>query len=273
MNAQMTSVLKSIALSTGVTLPYAEQGSPAGSIVIFLHGYSDSWHTYELLLPHLPASIHAFAITQRGHGDAERPASGYGPRDFGSDLAAFMDALDIESAIIVGHSMSTSIIQRFALEHPDRVTGLVMIGAFKNWADNPVAVDLWESGMSQLDDPVDPEFVREFQESTFALPIPEPFLNTIIEESSKVPAHVWRTTFKSFLEAEIASELHRISAPTLIAWGDQDVICARADQEWLAATIPGARLLTYEGVGHTPHWEIPERFAGDLVGFVEGLGQ
>ena len=73
----MTRTTKSIALSTGVTLPYVEQGDPAGVPVLLLHGYTDSWRSFEDTLAHLPDSIHAIALTQRGHGDADRPATGY----------------------------------------------------------------------------------------------------------------------------------------------------------------------------------------------------
>jgi alpha-beta hydrolase superfamily lysophospholipase len=57
----------------------------AGVPVILLHGITDSWRSFEPVLPHLPASIRAFALSQRGHGDSERPAAGYHPRDFAAD--------------------------------------------------------------------------------------------------------------------------------------------------------------------------------------------
>src|SRR5918997_3538222 len=85
-----------IQLATGVTLPYVEHGDPAGVPTVMLHGYSDSSRSFELLLPQLPESIHAFALTQRGHGDADKPASGYRPEDYAADVAAFLDAMGVE---------------------------------------------------------------------------------------------------------------------------------------------------------------------------------
>ena len=76
------SLVKSIELSSEVRLPYVEQGDISGTPVIFLHAIADSWHSFERVLPHLPDSIHAFVVTQRGHGDASRPADGYRPDDF-----------------------------------------------------------------------------------------------------------------------------------------------------------------------------------------------
>ena len=79
---------KRIALPTGVTLPYVSSGSSTGVPVVLLHGVIDSWQSFATVLPHLPASIRAFALTQRGHGEADRPAAGYGMGDFAADVAA-----------------------------------------------------------------------------------------------------------------------------------------------------------------------------------------
>ena len=69
----MTHRFQSVTLPGGVRLPYVEHGDSAGVPVVLLHGYSDSWRYSELLLAQLPASVHAYAPTQRGHGDADRP--------------------------------------------------------------------------------------------------------------------------------------------------------------------------------------------------------
>src|SRR5688572_7520658 len=101
----MTPEPKTIALPGGITLHYVERGDPAGVPVLLLHGYTDSWRSFEPVLPFLPPGVRAFALTQRGHGDSDRPATGYHPDDFVSDVEAFLDALGIESAVVVGHSM------------------------------------------------------------------------------------------------------------------------------------------------------------------------
>ena len=262
--------IKSVALPSGVTLPYVEQGDPAGVPVLLLHGYTDSWHSFERVLPHLPESVRAVALTQRGHGDADRPAVGYGPHDFAADLAAFADALGLESAVVVGHSTGSIVAQRFALDYPNRTDALVLIGAATTWR-TPLAFEFWHV-VSALEDPIDPSFVRAFQESTLAQPVPPTFLETIVAESLKVPARVWRAALReAHLEADIAGELGAIAAPTLIVWGDRDAIQPRSEQEALKAAIANSRLLVYPGAGHGLHWEEPARFAADLVAFVAEL--
>lgn len=269
----MALILKTVELSTHVNSPYVEQGNPSGVPLIFLHGFLDSWHSFERVLPHLPESISSFTLTQRGHGDASCPASGYSLADFSADLAAFMDALDLATAVIVGHSMGSAVAQRFAIDRPERTAGLVLVGASSTAAGTPAARSFWDSTVSKLTDPVDPALVRQTIESILAQPVPQGFLDTAVREGLKVPAFVWRDAFESRWrqESDFSAELSKIKAPTLIVWGDRDARYPRSEQEALVRAITGAQLVTYSSAGHLLHWEEPERFSSDLVTFIEKL--
>ncbi|PWT71289.1 MAG: alpha/beta hydrolase [Proteobacteria bacterium] len=267
----MIPTVRSVKLKSGIKLQYVEQGDHNGVPMLFLHGFTDSWRSFERILPHLPKSIHAFALTQRGHGDADRPVRGYRTRDFASDVADFMEALELKRAIIVGHSMGSTNALRFAIDYPERTLGLMLVSTFTTYRGNPVIVDFWESGVSRLSDPIDPAFARDFQESTVAQPVPATFIDTAVVESLKVPARVWRAAFEGFLQDDFSRELGRVRTPTLLLWGTQDTLVPRADQDVLVAEISGARLTVYERAGHAPHWEEPERFAADVARFAEGI--
>lgn len=270
MKASTNSLIKSIELRDRVTLRYVEHGEPDGVPVLFLHGITDSLHSFSRILPGLPASIRAFALSQRGHGDSEKPPEGYRPGDFVADLVAFMDALGLGQAVVAGHSMSSLIAQRFALDYPERTRGIVLIGSFIALRQNPGIPDFRDEVL-KLEDPIDPAFALEFQQSTLAREVPEPFLETAVRESLKVPARVWKAALEGLVETDHSSEIGRIDAPTLIIWGDQDAFCIRADQESLHAAIKGAQLRVYQGTGHAPHWEEPERFVADIAAFIGGL--
>jgi pimeloyl-ACP methyl ester carboxylesterase len=269
----MAPAIKSIVLPNQVELPYVEQGGPAGVPVLFLHGFADSWRSFERLLPHLPPSIHAIALTQRGHGEASRPATGYRFHDFAADLTALMDALGLSAAVLVGHSSGGAIAQRFAIDQPPRTLGLVLIGSFATLRNHAGVRALWDETVSKLTDPIDPAFVREFQQSTLAQPVPRAFLETMVAEGLKVPAYVWREVFQGLLQDNFSGELANIKAPTLLVCGDQDAFFTRGDQQALAAAIAGARLRVYAGAGHSPHWEQPDRVAADLVAFASNLAR
>jgi pimeloyl-ACP methyl ester carboxylesterase len=250
-----------------------ESGSASGVPVLLLHGITDSWRSFAGVLPLLPPWIRAFAVTHRGHGDATRPETGYAFADYASDLAAFMDALGLASAVVIGHSLGSSVAQRFAIDHPERTRGLVLVAAFAATRNHPLARELWDSAIANLSDPVDPAVARDFQQSTLARPVPAELLETAVAESLKLPARVWRAAFQGFLQDELTGERGRIRARTLILWGDRDSFCTRADQDALVAEISGARLVVYPGTGHALHWEEPEHFASDLAAFVAEIAR
>ena len=265
----MSRSIKSVELPTGVTLNYAEQGSSEGIPVILLHGLSDSWRSFELILPKLPESLHALVLTQRGHGDSSRPESGYWFKDYSDDVAAFLNMQKIDKAVVVGHSLGASNALKFAIDHADRLSGLVLISAFASLPESEAPHALWEA-VSDMSDPVDPGFIRDFQESTLGRPISEAFFQTILSESKKLPARVWRAAVKCNLEDEdLLQEAHKVQAPNLLVRGRKDELVSQKDAEALKGKILNARLLVHEDVGHGVHWEDPSRLAAELKSFLE----
>lgn len=263
-------VVKAVTLPTGVTLEYAEQGNRDGVPVILLHGYTDSRLSWNLVLPRLPPRYRVFAISQRGHGTSSVPLEGYRVADFSADVTAFLDAKGIDRAIIVGHSMGSMVAQQFTIDNPTRVRALVLTGAFFVRPGHPVLVDFWNQAVSTLPDEVPAEFVVDFQRSTVTKPLADGFFDVVVGESSRLPGRVWRDAFREFLRTDLTASVGTINAPTLLIWGDQDAFSVRQDQDSLVARIRGAKLVTYEGIGHAANWEVPERFAADLVAFLDG---
>jgi non-heme chloroperoxidase len=268
---QTATATKRIALENGIELEYAEQGDPDGVPVVMLHGYTDSWHSFEPLLPYLPESIHAFAVTQRGHGDATRPVSGYTPSAFAGDVALFIEALGLGSVVIAGHSMGSTNAQKFAIDFPESTRGAILMGSFVDIAANP-SVDELAREIEALTDDMIPAFAQWFQESTLAQPISPAFLELVVSESTKLTAAQWKAVFSDLIAESItAVNLSAIAAPVLVMWGDQDLFTGAVDQALIIDAISGAKLVTYEGGGHALHWEEPARTAADIVAFVASL--
>ncbi len=221
------------------------------------------------MLPLLSPEYHAFALTQRGQGDSDKPECCYTVDDFAADIDAFMDALGLDKATLFGHSTGALSAQRVALSYPRRVSRLGMLGA--QTPANEAILGLVEE-VRALEDPVPPEFVREFQESTIYHPVPEEFLDTVVSDSLKLPARVWRDYLEQAalsIDQDYVGQLREIDVPTLILWGEQDVLFPREEQERLAAAIPGATLKVYPETGHAVHWERPEQVVRDLEAFIK----
>ena len=186
--------------------------------------------------------------------------------DLAADIVAFMDAMELPSATVVGHSMGSIIAQQLAIAAPQRVARLILVGAtatprIQNVLELQQAVDA-------LDDPIPSEFAREFQVSTIYQPLPDAFLDRVVMESLKVPARVWRAALAGMLAADYAALLNQIGMPALLLWGDRDTIFSRAEQDTLAAGLANAILKVYPATGHALHWERPEQFVRDLEGFI-----
>jgi pimeloyl-ACP methyl ester carboxylesterase len=248
-----------------VRLHYAEAGPPDGEPVLFLHGITDSWFSFSPVLPHLPPSLRALAPSQRGHGDSERPPSGYTKVDLAADAVAFLDAMGVAQATVVGHSMGSAVAQQMAASYPERVSRLVLAGSYVT-ARSEDLLALGEE-IRALTDPVPDAFARAFQRSTIHRPLPEAFVDAVVAESLKVPARVWQAAMAGTLAYDGAPTLPRIQAPTLLLWGDRDAVFARKQQGRLLALIPGATLKVYPETGHALHWERPVRFAEDVAAF------
>jgi pimeloyl-ACP methyl ester carboxylesterase len=251
----------------GLRLHYAEHGQPGGEPLVFVHGWPDSWYSYSRLLPLLdPARYQAFAFDLRGFGQSDRPLDGYSIDQLAADTRDFLDAVGLDRATLIGHSMGSFVARRLAELQPERVQRLVLIGSALSPV-NDVTLEVQET-VQALTDPLPPEFVRDFQASTVHLPVPLAFFEGIVAESLKAPARVWQAAFDGLLAFDDADQLGHITAPTLIMWGEQDALFSSAAQGSLSAAIPNARLKIYPATGHSLQWERPEQVADDLDAYI-----
>jgi non-heme chloroperoxidase len=255
-----------VQLKTGLRMRYAVKGNPSGTPIILLHGYGDSWFSYSPILPLLDEKYRVYIPDQRGHGDSDRPSGGYALKQFAADILAFMDAMNVKKATIVGHSMGSFVAQHVAAQAPERVNKLVLIGSATKIRNN-VVKDL-QREVNTLTDPLPEKFVREFQTSVAFQPLPQEFFNGVVRESMKLPAHVWREVMAQMVSPEAEVELAKIKSPTLIIWGDKESIFPRSEQDSLMAALRNAVLKVYPNTGHAPNWERPEQVAKDLQDFI-----
>ena len=256
-------------LRSGVRLPYAQTGNAGGSIpMVLVHAYAESWRYFEPVLRLLPASVHAFAPTLRGHRSVEGDPAGYRITDFASDVVDFLDAVGIARAVLVGASSGGLVAQVAATSHPGCVAGLVLISSPVTLPDKP-AVSALRDQIAALDDPIDPRFVEEFVRGTSPDAVAEELVTRLVAESLAIPAKVWRESFLGLLQAERPQALEEIHVPTLLLWGSGDAL-VRDDQQVLVDRVADAELVVYDGVGHGPHLAQPDRVAKDLAAFMHG---
>ena len=252
-------------LPNSQVLRYVELGDPKGLPVVLLHGYTDNSRSWSLIAPYLEG-FRLFAIDQRGHGDSGKPECCYTLMDMAYDVKLFLEALKIERASFVGHSLGSMVAQVFAANYPNRTEKLVLIGSTINPATT--RGDLLWGAIMGLQAPIDPK--GEFMNAWYANPNPvdAAFLEREMAESAAVPIHVWRSILKELLTNEFGRLAPDIKAETLIVWGDKDGIFSEQAQNDLRAALPMAQFKAFAGLGHNPMWEKPVEVGEAIASFL-----
>jgi len=112
----------------GVRLHYLDWGGK-GETMLFLHGIGDTAHIFDDFAPKFTNQFRVLGLTRRGHGESEKPDSGYDTATRVEDIRQFLDALKIPRAIVAGHSAAGNEVSLFAITHPDRAIKLVYFDA------------------------------------------------------------------------------------------------------------------------------------------------
>lgn len=256
---------KKVKLSDDLTINVVDFGITGQETVVFLHGYADSWRSFERVIQAFPPNYRCLAVDLRGHGDSSKPERHYALKDFVEDMRLVLESLGIGSFTLVGHSMGSFIAQLFAATYPEKIENLVLVSSACKAVGNQILAEIHDDIM-KLQDPVDESFISEFQAPS--LPVPQEFMQTIIAESKKIPARIWKMVFKELQAMDNSDLLCRIQAKTLVLWGEKDAIFTRDDQELLTSKIATSRFIAYDA-GHALHWEIPELAAKDMSRFLK----
>lgn len=179
--------VSTVTLDTGMTLSYAEQGDGAGAVLVLLPGPTDSWRSYKGVVEQLPPSIRAIAVSQRGHGESDKPLTGYRVEDFAADVVPLIDALGIERAVLAGHSGSCLVVRRVAIDRPERVAGLVLEASPTTLRGDAGLERFVESVVWGLEDPIDPDFARSFVVDRSSDEVAPEVLDQLVGEPSQGP--------------------------------------------------------------------------------------
>lgn len=257
--------MRRVPLSTGVELAVQEAGN--GETVVLLHAWGETHRSFDRLTPLLPRSLRLVVPDQRGVGESAKPAGGYSLSDAGEDVVALLDALGIDACWLLGTSSGGYVAQQVAVAHPERVRGLVLVGAPSD-LQGPVPAALARV-LASFHDPVTRDDIRAL-DGVLPLrsPVPEGFLDDQETSALSIPLAVWMAGIEGLVTAAPPLRSGTIAVPTLILWGAEDEILPVSQAHELAAAIDGSRLVIYEETGHLVLWERPERVAADAAAFI-----
>ena len=261
-----------VKLENGISLNYRTAGY--GSIpIIFIHGYSFSADVWEKVLDRLPRKYKAYAYDLRGFGGSSKPESGYMLNDYVEDLKLFMDVMNIQKAVLAGHSLGAIFLQDFAAEYPDRVMALILSNAQARNKDFGGKVP--PSIAKRIAAYGDKEANRKiFETSTPAYfmqgNLTEADKNRFLEINVMSATPALREAFEVIFTTPAIppDKFARIKAPTLVVTATHDIVPFSVAVA-LSDGIPQSEVFVVEHAGHTPIWERPERWCEGVFLFLD----
>jgi len=269
----MTDSPNSLRLATSrLNFTYRHHGDADGIPMLLVHGTYATSRWWEPLMHALPDEILTIAPDLRGVGGTERATTGYAITSQAEDLAAFVDALGWQEFELVAHSSGGAIATEYVLTHPERARTLILVDAVplegvftpletyvllqKMQEDRDLLAQALHTLMPTLDLKNDDSPARSF-------------FDLLVEDAQQMAPAAFTALADALNQWNRFSDGQNLRLPTLLIWGDQDIIIEREAVTRSLIAIPGANNLeVLRGVGHSPMIEAPNALAERITDFI-----
>jgi pimeloyl-ACP methyl ester carboxylesterase len=254
-----------------VRLYYESWGS--GPPVVFVHALSMNHRLWDNQVLAVANSYKAIVYDQRGHGLSEKPDYPYAIETYADDLGSVLAGLGLENTTVVGWSIGSWAALDYAYRNGERVSRLVLVGASPRLLPGPdwthaIPRENFEQFLIRLtEDRATATY--DFYKGLLAPGASSHLLEWIVRTSLEMPLRAFLQSAESVVYADKRANLPGIKKPTLVLNGQYDVACPKGAGQYMAATMPHARLVTFEHSGHFPNLEEPRAFNAELLRFLE----
>jgi pimeloyl-ACP methyl ester carboxylesterase len=272
-----------VTLVTGPTVHLRDEGPRDAPVIVLLHGSNADLHTWDPWVERLKNNYRIVRYDQRGHGlTGPAPDGQYETDAFAADVDAMAGALKLDRFVLAGNSMGGGIAARYAMLHPERLEGLVLIDA------GGASVKREGGGNLAFTIARIPVLNRVLAQVMPRSLIDKSMHQTVLNQAVVTPQAVDRywelarypgnraATMARFAQGYSTftpAQIRAIQTPTLVMWGEGDPLIPFAAAKWYLANLPDAKLVSYPGIGHIPMEEAPDRSAADLTAFVDSLAR
>lgn len=246
------------------TVHYQCNGQPRGLPIVFCNSLGTDNRIWDAVVAALAPDYRLIRHDQRGHGLSSVPSGPYTIAELAADLGELVDALGVERFALVGISVGGLVAQRFALDHPERLVGLVLadtaprIGDAAHWSDRMAEVE--QGGLAAIADAVMqrwfPGELRAGREAEI-----DGWRNLLLRS----PAAGYLGTCAALRDADLTEEIGAITQPTLVLAGTADQATPVALVEAMANRLRAVHFATVDKAGHLPCIDQPLRVA-QLIG-------
>jgi esterase len=249
----------------GLALHYLEWGKPDAPLIVCVHGYTSSAQAFNALARHLRDRYRILALDVRGHGEsAWSPAGAYRYADQASDLAAFVDRLELDKFVLIGTSMGGIIAMAYAAEHADRLSGLIIndIGPDPEAGSGRITqmVGSRPDDFATLEEAM--AYRRAISPITAARPLEdqrELALGVLRQRADG--RWVWKMD-QAYIRQRVEHGpparpaawpvLHALPCPAVVVWGTDSDVLSEAQVRRMVDALPRGELVRVPGIGHAP---------------------
>jgi non-heme chloroperoxidase len=253
----------------GARIAYHVTGTGIPTIVL-LHGWQADSSVWGPVADRLASSHHVVSVDLRGFGESRNAPGPYTVQQFSDDIAVLLGVLGLARVVLVGHSMGGAIAQRFAVDHPSALAGIVLVAPVpaSGLQMSPRAEAMFRAATT------DPDTALKWLGMLTLRPLPADRFDVIVRAAGTALPHVAIEAFDSWTRVSFEDQARTITVPTLVIAGAAD----RPQtpdflRERVAKIIPGARMTVVDEAGHYVQMEQPEgtaelihAFARDVAG-------
>jgi pimeloyl-ACP methyl ester carboxylesterase len=264
----------------GIRVHYQEAGDPKAPALVLIHGFASSTLVWSKVFLRLAeAGFRVIAPDLLGYGYSAKPRNGeYTIAGQAKLLTGLLDALGIPRAIFIGSSYGGAVAAICALDYPNRVEKLILVGAVNN--NRPLEFMLMRLfGSRVVGDVVSPLLIgsrrllrlrmkRVYDRHAWAMDERRVDARHLPLRAAGTHRAIIRTV-RGWNAERISRDAHLITQPTLLLWGENDREIPLSDGERLHAEILGSRFVVFLNCGHLPHEEYPEAFTNVVSDFVK----
>lgn len=257
--------------SSELQLHYVEWGTPGSPPLVLLHGMEESARSWDRFAASMSAEYRVVALDFRGHGESRWSGEGrYGADDYVADVRALIDALDLRSIVLCGHSEGGLAAVAFTASHPDLVDALVVAdsdltgGPRRPEASIPGGVERWDSLNAVI------ARLHEVQPYAIDDTLMHQAVHLTVEADDGTLA--WRrdpATVEGFENPAVWSAIDAIGCPSLVLRGRESTVMSHETAVKAREALSRVRLAELESAGHWLQHEIPGAFETTLRWFLE----
>lgn len=261
-----------------VRVHYQEAGEKGNPVLVLIHGFASSTLVWsKVFLSLAEAGFHVIAVDLLGYGYSGKPRDAeYTIAGQANYLVRLLDRLGIQRARLVGSSYGGAVAATCALDHPQKVEKLVLVGTVHN--NRPLEFKLMRLfGSRVFGDVVSPLLIgsrrllrqrmkRVYDRHAWVMDERRVDARHFPLRASGTQRAIIRTV-RGWNAERISADAHLIRQPTLLLWGENDIEIPLADGERLHESIPGSRFFVFLNCGHLPHEEYPEAFTKLVADF------